>query len=109
MAEAYTEVIRNIPLLLQVLFWYLAILPPLPGLRLAMHFNEIMFPCNRGLQIPKPILEPGFMATPLTFLAAVILSIAYVSGASEDSSRPDAVFPITRSPSLFSSVCRLSP
>jgi len=31
MAEAYTEVIRNIPLLLQILFWYLAILTPLPG------------------------------------------------------------------------------
>lgn len=76
MAEAYTEVIRNIPLLLQVLFWYLAILTPLPGPRLAMHFNEIMFLCNRGLQIPKPIMEPGFIATPLALLAAIVLTIA---------------------------------
>ncbi len=75
MAEAYTEVIRNIPLLLQVLFWYLAILAPLPGPRLAIHFGDIAFLCNRGLQIPKPITEPGFIATPLAFLGAIILSI----------------------------------
>ena len=55
MAETYTEVIRNIPLLLQILFWYLAILAPLPGPRQAMHFGDIAFLCNRGLQIPKPI------------------------------------------------------
>ncbi len=75
MAEAYTEVIRNIPLLLQVLFWYLAILAPLPGPRQAIHFGDIAFLCNRGLQIPKPITEPGFIATPLAFLGAIILSI----------------------------------
>ncbi len=75
MAETYTEIIRNIPLLLQILFWYLAILAPLPGPRQAMHLGDIMFLCNRGLQIPKPIIEPGFMATPLAFLAAIILSI----------------------------------
>ncbi|TKB05754.1 amino acid ABC transporter permease [Desulforhopalus sp. IMCC35007] len=75
MAEAYTEIIRNIPLLLQILFWYLAILTPLPGPRLAMHFSDIAFLCNRGLQIPKPIFEPGFIATPVAFLGAVILSI----------------------------------
>ena len=75
MAESYTEVIRNIPLLLQILFWYLAILTPLPGPRLAMHFGDVMFLCNRGLQIPRPITEPGFMATPLAFLGAIILSI----------------------------------
>ena len=74
-AETYTEVIRNIPLLLQVLFWYLAILTPLPGPRLAMHFSDIIFLCNRGLQIPKPIPEPGFIATPLSFLGAVLLSV----------------------------------
>ncbi len=73
MAEAYTEVVRNIPLLLQILFWYLAILTPLPGPRLAMHFSDIAFLCNRGLQIPKPILEPGFIAIPLAFFGAIIL------------------------------------
>jgi len=75
MAETYTEVVRNIPLLLQILFWYLAILTPLPGPRLALNISDIAFLCNRGLQIPRPIVEPGFLATPLAFLGAIILCI----------------------------------
>ncbi len=60
MATALTEIIRNIPLLLQILFWYLAILTPLPGPRQAMHLGEYVYLCNRGLQIPKLYFEPGF-------------------------------------------------
>ncbi|PIE66542.1 MAG: amino acid ABC transporter permease [Desulfobacterales bacterium] len=60
MATALTEIIRNIPLLLQILFWYLAILTPLPGPRQAMHLGEYVYLCNRGLQIPKLHFEPGF-------------------------------------------------
>jgi general L-amino acid transport system permease protein len=78
MAEAYTEVIRNIPLLLQILFWYLAILAPLPGPRQAMNLGDTVFLCNRGLQIPKPIFEPGFVAAPLALLAAVVVSILLI-------------------------------
>ncbi|MFW2366262.1 MAG: amino acid ABC transporter permease [Desulforhopalus sp.] len=59
MAAAYTEIIRNIPLLLQVLFWYLAILAPLPGPRKALDLGGFAFLCNRGLQLPQPIWEPG--------------------------------------------------
>ena len=76
MAEAYTEVIRNIPLLLQVLFWYLAILSPLPGPRAAMNLGDTFFLCNRGLQIPKPLFGENFLATPLALLAAIVLAIA---------------------------------
>ena len=75
MAETYTEVIRNIPLLLQLLFWYLAILTPLPGPRAAIHLGEAFFLCNRGLQIPKPLIEPGFWATPIALVVAVILCV----------------------------------
>jgi general L-amino acid transport system permease protein len=75
MAEAYTEVIRNIPLLLQVLFWYLAILTPLPGPRAAMSLGEAVFLCNRGLQIPRPIFGDGFMVTPIALLGAITLAI----------------------------------
>jgi len=75
MAEAYTEVVRNIPLLLQILFWYLAILAPLPGPRQALNLGDTIFLCNRGLQIPKPILETGFMAVPAALIVAIVLAI----------------------------------
>lgn len=78
MAEAYTEIIRNIPLLLQVLFWYLAILAPLPGPRLALHFRNLIYLCNRGLQVPRPLWEPGFAATPVALMAALVLAIVVI-------------------------------
>jgi general L-amino acid transport system permease protein len=93
MAETYTEVIRNIPLLLQVLFWYLAILTPLPGPRAAIHLGEALFLCNRGLQIPRPIIEPGFVATPLALLVAVILSIFLVFWSKKRQLRTGQHFP----------------
>ena len=34
LANIYVEIFRNIPLLLQILFWYTAVLKPLPGPRL---------------------------------------------------------------------------
>ena len=93
MAETYTEVIRNIPLLLQILFWYLAILTPLPGPRQAKDLGEIIFLCNRGLQVPRPILEPGFFATPLAFLGAIILSVLLIRWAKKRQLKTGQHFP----------------
>ncbi len=74
MAETYTEIIRNIPLLLQVLFWYLAILTPLPGPRAAVRVGDF-FLCNRGLQMPRPIFDQGFWVGPLALVGALIISV----------------------------------
>lgn len=93
MAETYTEVIRNIPLLLQILFWYLAILTPLPGPRAAIQVGDAFFLCNRGLQIPKPLIEPGFLATPLALLMAVILSISLIYWSKKRQLRTGQHFP----------------
>lgn len=60
MATALTEILRNIPLLLQILFWYLAILTPLPGPRQAMQLGDYVYLCNRGLLLPKLHPEQGF-------------------------------------------------
>ena len=78
MAAAYTEIIRNIPLLLQVLFWYLAILAPLPGPRQAMNISELLYLCNRGLQLPKPLFEQGFNSTIITFAVTLFFSIILI-------------------------------
>jgi general L-amino acid transport system permease protein len=53
-AATYVEVIRDLPLLLQLLFWY-AILQGLPGPRQAVGPVEGVYLSNRGLQLP--ILE----------------------------------------------------
>src|SRR5947209_4947447 len=68
-AAAYVEVIRNIPLLLQLFYWYFAVLRPLPGPRQSLNFFDIAFLNKRGLFLPYPLFEPGFGALAFTVLA----------------------------------------
>src|SRR5690242_8788068 len=58
-AQVYVEVIRNIPLLLQLIFWYNAVLKPLPNPRNALSFGAGFFLSNRGLTVPQPSFGPG--------------------------------------------------
>ena len=67
-ASAYVEVFRNIPLLLQIFFWYFAVLRPLPNPRDGIVFMGGAHLNNRGLYLPEPILESG-AATVWTALA----------------------------------------
>lgn len=59
MATVYIETLRNIPLLLQIFFWYSLILKGFPSLRNSINIFDIIFLNNRGLYTPKPIFEPG--------------------------------------------------
>src|SRR6202008_3067584 len=56
---AYVEGIRNLPLLFQILFWYLAVLAALPGPRQSISLFGVIFLNNRGLILPTPVGEPG--------------------------------------------------
>ncbi len=61
LAVTYIEVIRNIPLLVQIFFWYKAVLAALPGVRESIPlFGQILFINNRGVFMPRPIPGPGF-------------------------------------------------
>jgi len=93
LAGAYTEIIRNIPLLLQILFWYLAILAPLPGPRLALHFGELVYLCNRGLQVPRPLFTEEFLATAVTLIFAVLLSLLLIFWSRRFQTRTGRRFP----------------
>jgi general L-amino acid transport system permease protein len=68
----YVEAIRNLPLLFQILFWYLAVLAALPNPRQSISVLGSFFLSNRGLVIPKPVGEPGFEP----FMVAVVIAIA---------------------------------
>src|SRR3954470_5357956 len=56
----YVELIRNLPVLFQILFWYLAVLAALPNPRQSISVFDSFFLSNRGLVIPKPIGQAGF-------------------------------------------------
>ncbi|WP_252108190.1 MULTISPECIES: amino acid ABC transporter permease [unclassified Halomonas] len=76
LAAAYIETFRNIPLLLQIFFWYFAVLRTLPGARDSMSLGEVIFLNVRGLYLPKPLFESGFGLIPAAFLVAIVASIA---------------------------------
>ncbi|WP_375413040.1 amino acid ABC transporter permease [uncultured Bradyrhizobium sp.] len=71
-AGAYVELIRNLPLLFQILFWYLAVLATLPNPRQSISLFGSFFLSNRGFVIPKPIGHEGLTA----FVIAVAIAIA---------------------------------
>jgi general L-amino acid transport system permease protein len=75
LAAAYVEIIRNTPLLLQIFFWYFAVLRTLPPARQSMGAFDAIFLNIRGLYLPRPIFEPGFEVVPIAFLAAVAIAI----------------------------------
>ena len=74
----YIETFRNIPILLQILFWYNVVLASLPSPRQSISFFDSVFFNNRGLYIPRPILESGFTAVIISFIIA-IASVVYLS------------------------------
>ncbi len=58
-ARAYVEFFRNIPLLLQLLFWYNAVLKSLPEIRQSFAIGGGILLNNRGLFLPQPIFGAG--------------------------------------------------
>jgi general L-amino acid transport system permease protein len=71
----YVELVRNLPLLFQILFWYLAVLSALPNPRQSISLFGSFFLNNRGLVIPKPIASAGLEPFALAALLAIIASL----------------------------------
>jgi len=74
-AGAYVEVIRNLPVLFQILFWYLAVLAALPNPRQSISVFGSFFLNSRGLFIPQPIANPGFLPFAIAVLVAIIVAL----------------------------------
>lgn len=71
-ATVYIEVLRNIPLLLQILFWYTAVLQTLPTLRQSIKVGDSLFLNNRGFYMPRPIFGDGFEFVTATIVIAIV-------------------------------------
>ncbi|MEM9213170.1 MAG: ABC transporter permease subunit [Cyanobacteria bacterium P01_F01_bin.150] len=56
----YVEVIRNIPLLLQLIFWYFAVFLNLPRVKDQLQLPLSVFMSKAGISIPWPELSQGF-------------------------------------------------
>ena len=76
LSTIYIETFRNIPPLLQIFFWYFAVLRNLPGPRQAVSAFDLAFLSNRGLYIPAPTFGEGMVG----FIVAVLIAIAITVG-----------------------------
>ena len=75
-ANIYIETFRNIPPLLQIFFWYFAVLRNLPGPRQALNAFDLAFVSNRGLYVPWPTYAPGSWPFVIALVLAVVASYA---------------------------------
>ena len=71
LSVVYVELFRNIPLLLQVFFWYFAVLASLPSARESMSFGEVIFLNVRGLYLPDLVGGAGSSVVYAAFAVAV--------------------------------------
>ncbi|QLH38512.1 MAG: amino acid ABC transporter permease [Defluviicoccus sp.] len=71
-ATIYVEGLRNIPVLLQLFFWYALITEALPGPRQALNPVPGVFLSARGLRFPEPVWQ----STHLLMLVAALVGIA---------------------------------
>ncbi|MDG4557859.1 MAG: amino acid ABC transporter permease [Candidatus Contendobacter sp.] len=74
LALAYIETFRNIPLLLQIFFWYFAVLRAMPAPRQSLSLGETVFLNIRGLYLPAPEIQTGFGWVLAAFGIAAVLT-----------------------------------
>ena len=70
LATVYVETVRNTPLLVQIVFWWLAVFLALPQISEQLSLAEIVFVSNRGLALPS--IEPRGLT--LLWLALVVVA-----------------------------------
>jgi len=75
LAGGYIELFRNIPVLLQIFFWYNIFINIFPHPKKSFSFFDMVFLNQRGLYLPKPILENGFLLVIIAFVVGIILTV----------------------------------
>jgi len=73
LATVYIEIIRNIPLLLQLFFWYFAVLKAMPAVRQSIALPFDTFINQRGLFVPRPLPDEQFLWVYGALALAIVL------------------------------------
>ena len=94
LAESYIEILRNIPLLLQIFFWYFAVLRALPKPKQSLELADSFFLNNRGLFIPDPVFGEGGTLIFYSFIAAILISIGIAVWSKQRQNKTGQTFPV---------------
>ena len=93
-ATVYVEMLRNIPLLLQIFFWYTAALQALPHPKQSYNFFDSFFLNARGFYMPGPMPEGGFNIVLVIFFAAIAATVYIARWAKKRQEQTGQQFPV---------------
>ncbi|WP_066729716.1 amino acid ABC transporter permease [Desulfuromonas sp. DDH964] len=96
LAGGFIETMQNIPVLLQLFFWYAIFYESFPAPRQALHPLPGVFLCNRGLIFGIPLKDPAHGAMFWALVAALILSWFLHRWARLRQARTGQIFPAIR-------------
>jgi general L-amino acid transport system permease protein len=74
-ADVYIEIIRNTPLLVQLFFWYFAVIFKLPLVKKSLQLPGPIFINRRGIFLPAPVASPTFRTWLVFIIVAIIVAI----------------------------------
>jgi len=76
LAAIYVETFRNIPLALQLLFWWALLRGAAPSPREAWELLPGVFVSNRGITFPVPFAEPAYFWMAIAFAVGLVITFA---------------------------------
>ncbi len=93
-ATVYIETFRNIPLLIQIFFWYFVVLRAMPSARDSYSLLDSFFLNVRGLYVPGPVPDSGFMFTTIAFIIGIVAAFVMKKWATKRQEETGQQFPI---------------
>ncbi|MEE4364492.1 MAG: amino acid ABC transporter permease [Desulfotignum sp.] len=102
MAMIYIEVMQNIPVLLQLFFWYALFYETFPSPRQALHPFTGLFICNRGVALAVPESHPAHFYMVLALIAGLVISFGIKAWAKKRKFDTGKDFPVLWAFVLFS-------
>ena len=96
LAAIYIEVFQDIPVLLQLFFWYALFYDILPSPRQALNPVKGVFLCNRGLIVTVPVAHPAYTFMGIALVVAVVLVVVLSRWARRRQDRTGKAFPVVQ-------------
>ena len=94
LATAYIEIFRNIPLLVQLSFWYFGVLKLLPQQKDSLSLFQGAFLNVRGLYLPRPFAEPSFALVAAALVIGIVATIGMRFWAIRSQAATGRTFPV---------------
>lgn len=95
-ATVYVEGLRNVPVLLQLFFWYSLITLALPHPRQAFNPLPGIFLSNRGLRYPEPVWDPAYALMAGALVIGIVGAWVLARWARRRQERTGQLFPTIR-------------